>query len=171
MIVFVCRGARLDGREDAKKKGAVRMNEENNNEFENGNSGGYNPFSDSGNGGGGNSGGYNSFSNFTKPKTRGWSVVSLVVGIISVLCCCLGWAGLVFGAVAVIASIISRRSLGYFDGLAIAGLVLGIFGIVFGGAILITSYTQADFWNEFWEEYFKEFEDLYPDISNPSGDI
>ena len=75
---------------------------------------------------------YEIFKNGGRPKTLGWSVASMVTGIISVLCCCLGWTGLVFGAAAVILAIVSRRSLGYFDSMSIAGLVMGIFGFVFG---------------------------------------
>lgn len=73
----------------------------------------------------------------SKHKTLGWSVASLAFGIISVLCCFLGWGGLIIGAVAVILSVVSRISLGFFDGMSIAGLILGIFGIVFGGAIIV----------------------------------
>ena len=73
----------------------------------------------------------------SKHKTLGWSVASLTFGIISVLCCFFGWVGLIFGIVAVILSVISRISLGFFDGMSVAGLILGIFGIVFGGAVIV----------------------------------
>ena len=72
----------------------------------------------------------------SKHKTLGWSVASLAFGIISVLCCFFGWIGLVFGVIAVLLSAISRVSLGFFDGMSIAGLILGIFGIVFAGVII-----------------------------------
>lgn len=109
----------------------------------------------------------NSFSynnNFGKPKTMGWSVVSLVSGIISVICCCLGVTGVIFGAAAIISAVLSRKVLGYFDGLTIAGLVLGIFGVVFGVAIIVAINSLGE---EFWENYLEEFEkrynELYPD--------
>ena len=73
----------------------------------------------------------------TKYKTRGLSVAALIVGIASVAFCYFGWAGLILGVIAVALSVASRIMLGYFDGMAIAGLILGIFGIVFGGAMLI----------------------------------
>ena len=92
-----------------------------------------------------------------KPKTRGWAVASMVLGILSVVCCCFGWSGILMGAGAVILAIVSRRNLGFFDGMTIAGLILGIFGFVFGATILIYTYTLPP---EFWEEYFKELENM-----------
>ena len=93
-----------------------------------------------------------------RPKTIAWSVASLVVGILSVVCCCFGWSGLVLGALAIVFAILSRRDLGYFDGLSIAGLVLGIFGAIFGIAMIVSTFLIPE---EFWEEYKKQLDDLY----------
>jgi hypothetical protein len=93
-----------------------------------------------------------------RPKTIGWSVASLVVGVISLVCCCLGWSGVVLGALAVVFAILSRRMLGYFDGLSIAGMVLGIFGFVLGAALIFITYAIPE---EFWEEYYKQIQDMY----------
>ena len=98
---------------------------------------------------------YEIFKNGGKPKSLGWSVASMVTGILSMLFSCLGWAGLVFGAVGVVLSLVARRNLGYFDGMAIAGLITGIFGFVFGGAMLYMIYFNSEFWYEF-EEYFRQ---------------
>ena len=68
----------------------------------------------------------------SKPKTRAFSVVSLSLGIISILLCFVGWLGFILGAAAIALSIVSRVKLGYFDSMAVAGLILGIFGVVFG---------------------------------------
>jgi len=68
-----------------------------------------------------------------KPKTLGWSVASLVMGIVSLFTCLFGWASIVFGVIAIAFAIISRFSLGYFEGKSIIGLILGIFGTVFLG--------------------------------------
>lgn len=94
-----------------------------------------------------------------KPKTIGWSVASLVIGIISVVCCCLGWSGVFLGAGAVVLAIVSRKTLGYFDGMSIAGLVLGIFGFVFGVSMIMGTYMIPDsYWDEFWAEFWAEYE-------------
>lgn len=92
-----------------------------------------------------------------KPKTKGWAVASMVMGIISVVCCCFGWSGIFLGAGAIIVAIVSRRNLGYFDGMTIAGLILGIFGFVFGTTMVIYTLTLPP---EFWDEYFRELENF-----------
>ncbi len=99
-----------------------------------------------------------------RPKTMGWSLASLILGVISIACCCLSYAGVIFGIAAIIVAVIARRSLGYFDGMCIAGLLLGIFGVVFGVAmiILIESIPEEE-WQKFLEEYMKELEGEIPD--------
>lgn len=89
-----------------------------------------------------------------KPKTMGWSVASLVLGIISVVCCCFGYASLILGVLAIVFSVLSRKSLGYFDGLSIAGLILGIFGLVFGLAVVIGALLVPE---ELLEDYFQQY--------------
>ncbi len=73
----------------------------------------------------------------TKHKTRGFSVAAMILGIISVLCCCFGWPSLILGIAAIVFSVVSRVTLGYFDGMCIAGLILGIFGVVFGTSMVV----------------------------------
>ena len=107
---------------------------------------------------------YEIFKNGGKPKTLGWSVASMVTGILSVLCCCLGWTGLVFGAAAVILSIVARRSLGYFDGMSIAGLVMGIFGFVFGAAMVYMVYFNEAFWAEYEKYFWEQYNQMYPEV-------
>lgn len=99
------------------------------------------------------------------PHTRAWSVASLVLGIISLLCCCLSWGAAVAGAMAIICAIISRRTLGYFDGLAVAGLITGIIGTVFG--VYMGCLMTSDSFQELMEEIMKEYEQL-PETDIPS---
>ena len=89
-----------------------------------------------------------------KPKTMGWSVASLVLGIISVVCCCFGYASLILGVLAIVFSVLSRKALGYFDGLSIAGLILGIFGLVFGLAVVIGALLVPE---ELLEDYLEQY--------------
>ena len=100
-----------------------------------------------------------------RPKTRMWSVVSMIVGILSVVCCCFGWMGLFFGVAAIACAIISRNSLGYFDGMAIAGLVLGVFGTVFGLSFAVIPYLIPDelvteYLEKLLEEYYGSLEGI-----------
>jgi hypothetical protein len=93
-----------------------------------------------------------------RPKTKGWSVASMVLGIISVICCCGGWCSIILGIGAIILAIVSRKSLGYFDGMSVAGIVLGIFGFVLGITLIIgIAMLPDEFWDEFWAEYNKMY--------------
>ena len=107
-----------------------------------------------------------------KRKTYGWSVASMVCGIISVVCCCTGYAGLVLGLLAIVFAVISRKNLGYFDGMAIAGLVLGIIGLVFGVALIIASYAIDDeLIEQYLEEFMREYENQLPNGGTTDPDV
>jgi len=89
-----------------------------------------------------------------------FSVASFAVALCSVLCCCLPWFGLVAGILSVVFAVVSRKTIGYFDGLAVAGLIIGIFGIVFGVSNMIFDYliTNTDYLSDFMAEYEKLLE-------------
>lgn len=72
-----------------------------------------------------------------KPKYILWSLISAILGGISVICAFFGWGGLIVGAGAVAFAIVSRVNLKYFDKISVIGLILGIFGMVFGIAVII----------------------------------
>ena len=75
-----------------------------------------------------------------KPKTLGWSVASMIFGILSLICCCIPFGGLFFSAAAIVLAVVARKTLKYFDGMAIAGLILGIFGAVMGVTGVVFTY-------------------------------
>lgn len=75
--------------------------------------------------------------NKDKPKYILWSLISVILGGISVICAFFGWGGLVVGIAAVAFAIVSRVNLKYFDKISIVGLILGIFGMVFGVSVII----------------------------------
>lgn len=75
------------------------------------------------------------------PRSRVWSLVSLASGIISIVIAvfCLFWQvntlsflSMGFGVAAIPFSLLSRRNLGYFDGMSVAGIITGAMGLVFG---------------------------------------
>lgn len=74
------------------------------------------------------------------PRSRGWSVASMILGILSVILSWIPFAGPILGAAAVLASLFSRRNLGYFDGMAIAGIITGAVGFVFGLTTLLFGF-------------------------------
>ena len=73
------------------------------------------------------------FNNIIKKNenSRAWSVAAVIVGVIAILLFRVSVVGMIFAIASVCLSVISRKILGYFDGFAIAGLIVGIFGIVF----------------------------------------
>ncbi len=64
-------------------------------------------------------------------NTRLFSILSLVISAISVLCCLFPVAGITLGALALGLGIYSRVNIGYFDGLSLGGIITSIFGVVF----------------------------------------
>lgn len=96
-----------------------------------------------------------------RPKKLGWSVASLVSGIAAAVTATFGFSGIILGICAIIFAIISRRILGYFDGKSIGGLILGIFGLIFGGAMLVYAATIDEGDQEYlWSWIKKLFEDM-----------
>ena len=104
-------------------------------------------------------------------KTYSWSLAAMVSGIISVVCCFTGYAGLIFGVLAIVFAIISRKNLGYFDGMATSGLVLGIIGFVLGLALIIASYTMDEELKKYIEEYLEEYEKTLPDTDSKGSRV
>lgn len=100
---------------------------------------------------------YDEIFDISKPKTMGFSIASMILGILSVVCCCLTWGGLIMGILAIVFAVISRVSLKYFDGMTIAGLILGIFGTVFGISIIVITYGPLA---QMLEEILRELEEI-----------
>ena len=74
------------------------------------------------------------------PKTLGFSIAALILGILSIVGSLGGAPGLALGILAIGLSVFSRYRLGFFDKFSIAAIIVGIFGIVFGAVgILIIS--------------------------------
>ena len=99
---------------------------------------------------------FQTLNKYGRPKTLGWSVASLVMGIVSLFTCSFGWASIIFGVVAIIFAIASRVILGYFDGKSIFGLILGIFGAVFGVAMIVFVYALGDEYQKYLWDILKE---------------
>ncbi len=91
-----------------------------------------------------NENGYeNEETNVPVKKSRIWSVTALVLAIISVILCFVPVLSIILGAFAIGLSVLSRVKIGYFDGIAIASIIVAIFGIVFAFAHIITSLILA----------------------------
>ena len=110
--------------------------------------------------------------NLSRPRTMIYSILSLVLGIAScVLCCCGGWVGAGLGVLGIVFSVVARRHLGYFDGMSVAGLVLGICGTLFGVAFVVLGYVLDSgvldaYLEEFFAELEQELESQYPEYGD-----
>ena len=64
-------------------------------------------------------------------KRRTVSILSLIFAILSVILLFIPWLSLISSLVSIVMGAFSRKNLGYFDRLTLAGLIIGIFGLVF----------------------------------------
>ncbi len=87
-------------------------------------------------------------------KTNALAVVSLILGILTVPSCCCsflsaapGLAGIIFGAVAL--SQISSDPTQKGKGMAIAGIILSIIGIILGVGLFVISILSPEFQNSY----------------------
>lgn len=78
-----------------------------------------------------------------KSKSRLWSVIALGLGILSVALSFVFWLGLLFGIAAIIATVVSRINLGYFDRISVAALIISIFGVVCSLIVMIGTIVLA----------------------------
>lgn len=67
----------------------------------------------------------------TKQNRRTWSVISIALAVLAVAFLWVCPVSLGMAIASIVCALISRKNLGYFDKLSLAGLFVGIFGIVF----------------------------------------
>ena len=92
-----------------------------------------------------------------KSRNRGFAVASFILGIVSIVCCCSYYIALGSAVLAIVFAIVSRARMGYFDGLAITGLILGIIGAVFTATLIFAELFLMD-------DLLKWLEINYPEI-------
>ena len=66
-----------------------------------------------------------------------FAIISLVCGIVSVLCCCCGWLSIILGVGAIVLGIISLNNHEDGRGMAIAGIICGGIGTLMAVVIII----------------------------------
>ena len=89
--------------------------------------------------------------------SRAWSVAALVLGILSILCCCSYVITAVMVVLAIVCAVVSRKNLGYFDGISIAGLITAIFGFVILVSNVVVDVFFAEEISRYLEEYMYEY--------------
>ena len=111
---------------------------------------------------------YNIFDNRGKPKNIGWSVASVICALLSFSLSIFGWAGLVFGILSIASAVAARVKLGYFNGWAIAGLLIGIFGTVFSSSMIFIAYTNPELIKEVFGFVSVPGSDIPPETTPPN---
>lgn len=96
-----------------------------------------------------------------KKQNNGFAIASMVLGIISVLCCCIDYVSIVIAVIAIVFFAVDRKTNGKSSGMAIAGLVLGIFGIASGVLSIFSSIILNNAFPELESIYNSMFESLY----------
>lgn len=101
-----------------------------------------------------------------EPQKKGFAVASLVLGIIALVPgCCLPYIGIVLSILAVVFSIIytsANKGMVVNKGMSLAGLILGILGILVNGAMvifMIVSLTNGGYEN-FYNQYLQEMQKM-----------
>ena len=78
-----------------------------------------------------------------KPKKMALSVASVAFALVSVALCFLGVVGIILGVCSVVLALASRIYLKYFDKLSLIGIIVAIFGIVFGSVSIVWDFIVA----------------------------
>lgn len=91
-------------------------------------------------------------------KIDGFGIAALILGIISLLCCCLYPVTWFVGLLGIVFAIVSRKKMGKFTGIAIAGLVCAAIGTVIScfllGSVIFTILVDPEaFWQAVEEGY------------------
>lgn len=68
---------------------------------------------------------------------HGMAIAALVVGILSILCCCCTYLSVILGIVGIVLAILSKPKGGSFEGVAMGGLICSIVGLVLGVILII----------------------------------
>ena len=98
-----------------------------------------------------------------KKPSKGFAVAALVLGIASLVCCCLSTFSLVCAVLAIVFAVVARRNIGYFDGMSTAGLVCGIVAAALAAfSIIGTILNPVD--EAMLEEYMKMLEEMMKEM-------
>lgn len=98
-----------------------------------------------------------------KTPQKGYAIASLVLGIVSIVCCCCGtYVPMILSVLAIVFFFVDKKRNGVANGMAIAGLVCGIFSLLISVTGLIISST--DFYNNLMADYQSILDSMMADI-------
>ena len=100
--------------------------------------------------------------NYQQPRPNGMATASMVIGILSIAgLCCGGLGGLMLGSLALILSLLSRRSSEPRSSQALVGMITGIISMVMGFVIFLI-YLIVIFSSSEFESMYKQYYDTLP---------
>ena len=89
-----------------------------------------------------------------------FAIISLVCGIVSVVCCCTSWFAVIAAVAAIVLGILSINKEENAKGMAIAGIICGGFGLLIGIIVLIMAAAGSAVSPDVLQEYVEKLEDL-----------
>lgn len=90
-------------------------------------------------------GGDSSYDSNENKSSKTLGIVSMVFGILSLVCCCSGCVGMLMSAAAVICGIIHLAKKGSGKGFGIAGIITGALGLILSAVMLVVLVFMPDF--------------------------
>ena len=114
-------------------------------------------------GGSYDAGGYtapNYDSTYAEPKndSKVFAIISLVCGILSLLCSCCGWLGILIAVAGVVLGIISIKKEEDAKGMAIAGIICGGIGLLIAIIVIVSLGALSSADPESIKQYFENLE-------------
>ena len=100
-------------------------------------------------------------STYAEPKNESkvFAIISLVCGIISLLCSCCGWIGIVLAIAAIVLGILSINKEEDAKGMAIAGIICGGVGLLIGIVVLIMGAALSSLDSDSVEQFVEQLEE------------
>ena len=92
-------------------------------------------------------------------EKKGLGIASMVLGILSLTCCCCSILGVIVAIVGLILGIISQKAKP--NGFALAGIITSAFGIAFGILGFVITITSGMLTDEFWTEFYEGLESSF----------
>lgn len=100
-----------------------------------------------------------------REKVSGFSIASMILGMISILFCCTGIFSLPFGALSILFAILSKRKGKAMPPMSLTGIILACVGIVMGLFMLVysvfTFLTDPEFRKAFEDSYGEYYQEFY----------
>ena len=102
-------------------------------------------------------------STYTQPGSESGSkvfgIISLVCGILALLCSCCGWFGIILAVAAIVLGILSMNKQEDARGMAIAGIVCGGVGLLIGIVVIIIGGAISSLDSNTVEDFVERIED------------